>query len=289
MPHTPPAVPAPPAAARDPRALLLPAGRALDRLDLPGLAVADLYDTAGAAFYDAFVGEVSADVVDLLRTAVAQRGPALDLACGSGRLTLPLAQRGLEVTAVDLSTAMLARLRDRLQACGTAVASRVRTVCADMTALKLGERYASVLLAATSIVLVPASRRPAFFAAVRRHLAPGGLFVFDYHVHDPQALARQPETVRVLPAPHGPGFVLSFQHFDLAAREETVNFYVENITTGGVTTRHLYTTRKQIFFWPELQADLTAAGLRVREHRRAGRAGTTRLVVCQALNGGDLR
>mgnify|MGYP001183746814 CR=1 FL=1 len=85
----------------------------------------------------------------------------LDLGCGAGRLSAPLADLGHPVTAVDVSPSMLA-----------AVDGRVRTVCADIAGLDLGTRFDGVVLAS---YLVNHHRAAAFLATCARHVAPHGM------------------------------------------------------------------------------------------------------------------
>ena len=56
----------------------------------------------------------------------------LEFACGTGRLTIPLAEHGYSIIAVDNAKPMLERLERKLQGLSKQTASRVRTVCADM-------------------------------------------------------------------------------------------------------------------------------------------------------------
>src|SRR5713226_7015309 len=88
-----------------------------------------------ASFYDIEHAHYSEDV-DLYRDfAVVCNGPVLELACGSGRLLLPLAKDGYEVTGVDTSANMLKLARQRLDHAG--VASHCALVQQDMCSLSL--------------------------------------------------------------------------------------------------------------------------------------------------------
>lgn len=129
----------------------------------------DIYDSAGARFYDELVGPDRSEIREVL--AVARRsGPAvLDLAAGSGRISIPLLRIGKSVTALDLSSPMLQLLRDALPR-----GSACEFVVADMRAFDLGREFDLAVLAATSITLLDRDDRLRLFGAVRRHLAPTG-------------------------------------------------------------------------------------------------------------------
>ena len=77
--------------------------------------MSDAFGEPVAAEYDSSFGEefdpaVISTTVDLL-AELAGEGPALELGIGTGRIALPLAERGVEVHGIDLSEAMVARLR----------------------------------------------------------------------------------------------------------------------------------------------------------------------------------
>lgn len=132
----------------------------------------DLYLGEGARFYDQVVGPDRSEIREILD--VARRcGPAvLDLAAGSGRLTVPLLRSGKRVTALDLSADMLARLRAMLPP-----DTSCDLVVADILDVDLGREFDLIVLGATSITLFDEAGRRRVFATVRRHLASGGIFV----------------------------------------------------------------------------------------------------------------
>jgi SAM-dependent methyltransferase len=114
-------------------------------------------------------------------------GPVLELACGSGQLTVPLAKPGRPVVGLDLSPPMLAAARQRATAAGAAI----EFIEADMRSFSLGRQFALIFVARNSLLhLSGAEDFVATFAAVRRHLAPGGVFAFDVFNPDVRRLAR---------------------------------------------------------------------------------------------------
>nr|WP_245218964.1 class I SAM-dependent methyltransferase [Rubellimicrobium aerolatum] len=109
-------------------------------------------------------------------------GPVLELACGTGRLTIPLARDGHNVVGLDAAPAMLARAKAKAAEAGTAVTF----VAGDMRDFDLGQRFGFVLLSCNSLshLTEPEDLR-AGLAAIRRHLAPGGVLAFDVVLPDP--------------------------------------------------------------------------------------------------------
>ncbi len=117
----------------------------------------------------------------------------LELAVGTGRLAVPLAASGVEVTGVDLDPAMLARARVAADAAGVAVARRLRLVEGDARTIRLpdagGYRMAAIPL--NSIFLMGSRREQGeAIATLAAHLAPGGLAVVDAWLIDADDLSR---------------------------------------------------------------------------------------------------
>lgn len=110
----------------------------------------------------------------------------LDLACGTGRFTLPLARSGAEVTGGDMSKAMLETARRRAEAEGLAI----DLVALDMRDFDLNRRFDAVTIAANSLLhLTETADILNFLACVRRHLVPGGRLVFDIFVPSARMLS----------------------------------------------------------------------------------------------------
>ena len=125
--------------------------------------------------YDAEHGALDADGAFMVALAAATGGPALDIACGTGRIALPLARAGIRVTGIDLSPHMLEHAR--AQSAGLPLTLHI----ADVRDFALHEgpfRVATMAGHAFQQMLDDADQR-ALFRCVHRHLAPGGLFAFD--------------------------------------------------------------------------------------------------------------
>lgn len=111
-------------------------------------------------------------------------GPVLELACGTGRLTMPLARTGQDVTGLDASAAMLSAARAK----AATESGSARFVQGDMRSFDLGRRFALVIVSCNSLChLTDNEDMAAALGQVGRHLAPGGLFAFDIanpHIRD---------------------------------------------------------------------------------------------------------
>lgn len=140
--------------------------------------LAELYDAVYANWDDVAFWEAMA--------AEAATGPQLELGCGTGRVLLPLARAGHEVTGLDLAAHMLARCRDKLQAEPPDVRERVTLLGADMTSFELDARFAQVFCAfGTFHHLQTVDAQMACLERCREHLLPGGRLVLDLINPDP--------------------------------------------------------------------------------------------------------
>ena len=136
-----------------------------------------------APFYDIEHAHFNEDVDLYLNFAELRGGPLLELACGSGRLLVPLAQAGYEVTGVDSSAGMLNLARQSLEAEG--VAARCKLIQQDMSILQLGQKFPMAFIALGSFghVCTRKAQRQAL-AAIRSHLTTGGTFILDISNED---------------------------------------------------------------------------------------------------------
>ncbi|MFN2604211.1 MAG: class I SAM-dependent methyltransferase [Gemmatimonadaceae bacterium] len=135
--------------------------------------VAELYDSV--TLY-----RTRPDVNFYVEEARALDGSVLELGCGTGRVLIPVARLGKEVTGVDNSPRMLARCREQLESEPTDIRGNVTLVQADMRDLNLGRRFILVMIPFRPVQhLVAVSDQIATLQAIHRHLEPGGRLVFD--------------------------------------------------------------------------------------------------------------
>jgi SAM-dependent methyltransferase len=135
-----------------------------------------------------FYRRLSAD-----RMACAPPGPVLDLACGTGRLMMPLLRDGHAVVGLDRSAAMLARAQDRLRRLSPARRSRALLVRGDLRALPFAPPCALAVCAFHSLQhLITDEELLAFLRGARAALGPQGWLAFDVLPPDPAWLGRDP-------------------------------------------------------------------------------------------------
>lgn len=167
----------------------------------------DFYDEAAADIYRDILHEDSWEAAEYAGRVRGTAGPVLELAAGTGRLTVPLLDLGREITALELSGAMLAILRERLADVPAALRDRCTVVQGDMSAFELDRRFGAVVISPGSINLLSEAQRSGLYASVREHLEPGGKFLLGVPEKDtgkPDTLERSQE----IPGGSGRRYVL---------------------------------------------------------------------------------
>jgi SAM-dependent methyltransferase len=211
-----------------------------------GEDVAATYDEWDASSVPAIVDPVVDFLADL-----AGDGAALELGIGTGRIALPLAGRGVRVHGIDLSAAMVARLRAKPGA------ESIRTTIGDFATTQVDGTFSLAYLVINTIMnLTSQEEQVACFENVAAHLEPGGCFVIEVGVPE---LRRLPpgDTVRAfdVSADH-----LGFDEYDVASQGLVSHHYRQ---VDGRLEAHSVPFR---YVWPsELDLMARLAGMRLRE------------------------
>ena len=135
-----------------------------------------------APYYDLIHPGLPGEAEFYVGQAVRIGGSTLELGCGTGRLAIPMAMSGVNVTGLDNSKAMLDECLRKKRSIGK-TSGRLRLVQADMTRFSLGARFDFVAMAyRTFMHLLTADARQACLETVREHLAADGLFALNLYV-----------------------------------------------------------------------------------------------------------
>jgi SAM-dependent methyltransferase len=212
-----------------------------------GEAVAASYDDHSA---DMFQPSVVEPTVELLAD-LAGDGAALELGVGTGRIALPLARRGIRVHGIDLSEAMVARLRAKPGA------EQIDVTIGDFATTTVPGRFSLAYLVFNTIQnLTSQDQQVACFQNVAAHLEPGGRFVIEVGV---------PQLQRLPPGETARAFALTpthlgFDEFDVANQGLISHHYA---VVDGRFERLSMPFR---YVWPaELDLMARLAGMTLRE------------------------
>jgi hypothetical protein len=212
-----------------------------------GEDVAERYDESVAGSDEL---ESVDSVVDFL-VGLAGDGPALELGIGTGRIALPLRERGIRVHGIDLSEAMVAKLRTKPGS------EDIEVAIGDVATTRVDGTFSLAYLVFNTIMnLTTQDEQVACFQNAAAHLMPGGTFVIEVAVPQLQRLPPG-ETVRAFRV--GPTR-LGFDEYDVAAQGEISHHY--SVADGKLEVWSIPFR----YVWPaELDLMARLAGLKLRE------------------------
>ena len=216
--------------------------------DYFGEDVASRYDQDEAEMFESAVVEPAVDFL----AELAGTGAALELGIGTGRIAIPLAQRGIRVHGIDLSKAMVARLRAKPGV------EQIDVTIGDFATTRVRGTFSLAYLVFNTIGnLTTQDQQVACFRNVAAHLEPGGCFVIEVGVPDLRALPNG-ETFRVV---------------EMTERHVGIDEY--DVANQGLVSHHYFRAADGSFeefsgpfryVWPsELDLMARLAGMRIRE------------------------
>jgi SAM-dependent methyltransferase len=213
------------------------------------------FDERVAAVYDDLVADmfepaVVEPAVDLL-AELAGAGSALEFGIGTGRIALPLAERGVPVRGIDASEAMVSRLR------GKPGGDAIDVTIGDFATTRVDGQFSLAYLVFNTIFnLVTQDEQVSCFQNAARHLESGGAFVIENGVPELQRLPVG-QNINVI---------------GVDARE--MSFDVYDVVTQGLTSHHFVISDERInsfpfegrYVWPsELDLMARLAGMSLRD------------------------
>jgi SAM-dependent methyltransferase len=218
--------------------------------DHPALyALPRLYDRA------ILPGPCEAFYRDVARQAA---GPVLELGCGTGRLTVPLARDGHPLVGLDASPAMLDAARAKARAAKLAI----EFVLGDMRNFNLCGRFGLIIVSCNSLAhLLENDALRACFRCIARHLAPNGRLAFDIVNPNVTALARaDSEIVRLDQGPN-PSSAIAVEEQAVYEPVLQVREAIWRVCDHAGATTELAPLRLRQIFPQELPLLLESAGL----------------------------
>jgi SAM-dependent methyltransferase len=209
------------------------------------------------------------------RAAIERFGqPALDLACGTGRLLLPLRAAGLDVDGTDISTDMLALCRERADSEGLTPL----LVAQAMHELELPRRYRTIYICDSFGIGGHRDNDLETLRRIRRHLEPGGALVFSVQMpfddkdetswarwlpgHRGDIPSEWPETADRRQARNGDEFelVARLAELDLLGQRHLLEMRSRLFRDGEMVAEEFGRLDESLYFIPELRLMLNVAG-----------------------------
>ena len=209
-----------------------------------------------AQFYDADYAEYEEDLSLYQGFIGLTGGPVLELACGTGRLTLPLARQGVDIVGIDISPAMIRLAQEK--AIKAKLTDHVQFQVADMRHLQPNGHFALAFVPFNSFMhLTSQADQLAALASINQQLRPGGLLIIDQSNPDVPFLLEADGRLlleKQWPTPEG-GSVLKYvsRTLRLAEQIQDVTFIYEEISPGGKSKRSVMSFAARFFFAPEGQ------------------------------------
>lgn len=219
----------------------------------------DLYSPAGARLYDRLAEFDTSEQAALLRLLSEDDGEILELACGGGRLALPLLSLGRPVTGIDSSAEMIRLLRRRYDGLPSSRRRAPLTaIVGDMRDFSLGRTFGSIVLGTTSLLLLDDGDRARLYGCVRRHLGPKGRFFVSVHRAAPPAGSTSTRIVPLVDDEAEAAVISDYVTRDGRTRQVSILHIVRdgNGTVGAVE----YTSAVAVLTAEEVDRELRDAG-----------------------------
>ena len=245
--------------------------------DLYDLIIKTPYQEAEIDFYSALAEGMNTSI--------------LELGCGTGRLSVPLAARGHAVTGIDCADSMLEAARTKAKAAGT----QVKLMLADFRSFDVGAQFGLIIFPFNSIShLYSLDDLMGCFSSVRSHLAADGLFVIDINNPTPDQMGNDPDArvwLRSWMAASGEKIdAYEASSYDLATQVHERTLFLQHADQEAQLN-----FRTRLYFPQEIDNLLRCAGFKIV--RKCGSFGTEaftsasqqQLIICSKRGDGGQR
>jgi SAM-dependent methyltransferase len=228
------------------------------------VGMVDRYDVE-AGFYDLFYDRTD-DIPFYLEYARKCGGPILECACGTGRITIPIARQGFEITGLDINSRMLEVFKRKVAKEEPATRSRTHIARGDMRDFRLDQRFKMAFVPFASFLHnLTVKDQEDTLRCIRDHLEPNGLLLLEVFNPDPD---RPSQLLRLDHVKRIKGKTLlrmSAQEFDKPNHSFDACVIYDFVSSRGAVKRHLLQFRLRYLFKDELIGLLGRTGYVVQD------------------------
>ena len=232
-----------------------------------------------ASFYDFYDGPENRGKQIELYKEIAQEagGPILELACGTGIISLELARAGFRVVGLDISPDMLEIFQEKVSREDADIQARIRLVQGDMKDFQLDEDFGGIFIPTNSFgYLTELEAQLSCLKAIRAHLKEKGMMVIEERFYTPERLAGmkgRERAVMLQQACVNPltGKFTTFcsitAHIDFVTQTIYYRLFIDEVQEDGTVRRYFPPGRRSMHYFIrfELQSLIERAGFTVKE------------------------
>lgn len=259
------------------------------------------YEGIDAVLYDTYIfGQMAEqDIAFYVDEAKQSEGPALELGCGTGRITIPVAESGVEIVGLDRSNAMLEIARKKISGLSDNVRSRITLVEDDMLSFSLDRSFNLIIIPFRAFLhLLTVDEQKTSLTGIRDHLSPNGRLIFN--IFDPnldiiaahrsylgEALKKQTEFKHPATGNQVIGWDSRKYYLDRQLIDE-LRLYEEVDEAGCVVSRYYVPLKLRYIYRYEMQHLLEICGFKAEAlfgdfDRGPFRAGGEQIWICSKL------
>jgi len=225
---------------------------------------------AYADFYDKWNDNFISDIPLWLEYARKCGSPVLELCCGTGRILLPIAREGIEITGLDVSEKMLDKAREKLNQEPEEAKKKVTLFQGDMRNFHLKKEFNFIFIPFNSfLVLLSTEEQNNCLRSAYKHLSSQGrlaISMFNADLSRAEGVLRsEGDILEDYPQEGDTTEIFSYQFFDKPKQIIKVRFFVDSTKAGGELFRKTIDLKMRYFFQDEFEKILSSNGFETVE------------------------
>lgn len=250
------------------------------KLKIPDIKYLDIYESEFSKFYDSLVAEDNYDIELLNEILNNTRDNILELACGSGRVIIPLLEKGYNISGVDLSEDMLEILKKKCKKRNY----DIELYKDDMCSYHPDFKYAYVILSHISICLLEENQQRELFNNISHNiLKDGGKFIFNFTESSYKFLKSGELQPHYYFNTRNNSYIIFFEKVDLEESKVYINMYMERVE-GDNTKRFIGTSCKNIVKREKILEYIKEAGMVINSEKEfVSPEGTITYLILEKL------